>query len=161
MSQTTAPRINAVEGDDGLIAESFGPWDAGTGVAEGQIFVGRFVAAGTGGQQVKLPAAATDITGGAARGFAVKRQSRASKDDGLAPNFADKEALNYLRKGWVWTRAEDAVTKDAPVFVRHAVGNFGQVRSNADTANASQLPGAYFRSSAGAGELVLVELNLP
>lgn len=102
----------------------------------------------------KLPAGAGVFRGVALHTVTVEQV--AGSDLSYAPN----NAIPVLRKGRVWVRAEDAVTADAQAFLRQAGGNEGQFRSDVDGGNAVAV-NAWFRTSAGAGELVILEVNLP
>ena len=72
--------------------------------------------------------------------------------------------IAIVRRGVVYVRTESACTAGQPVFVRHtlAPGTVnGASRHDADGANAVAVSGARFRNSAGAGEIVAIEINLP
>lgn len=163
MSQTTAPKINADVGEVGQIAECFGPASVRTGTSQAaNTFVGRLVKHGTAEGEVANIAATGDIsTGGQLAGVVARRLSRVSKSDGLDPNFEANESMPVVRKGYVYVKVQNAVAKDAPAFARHASGNEGQFRSDADGGNATAVPNAYFRSAAGAGEVAVLEIDLP
>jgi len=73
-------------------------------------------------------------------------------------------AMSVLRRGRIWVVVEDAVIADAQAYVRAIAGageQSGAFRSDADTADAGLLPGSRFKLTAGAGELTILELNLP
>jgi hypothetical protein len=62
-------------------------------------------------------------------------------------------------------RVEEAVLPGDPVFVRFAAGaggtGLGAFRKSADTGSAAQVPnGAVYMTTASAGSLALVEVNL-
>lgn len=108
----------------------------------------------------RLPRLSTDLSGNLALGIAHRDSSKAPNANG----YADGSIIPILRKGRVWMIAEDAVSAGGAVYVRYSAGAGeyqGAVRSDADGSDAAVLSGARFYSSAGAGELVIVELNLP
>lgn len=107
-------------------------------------------------RNVKLPASAAEITGDAFQGVAILDTSR---EPG---GYVAEDVVPVMRKGRIAVKVEDAVTMGAPVFVRYAAGGdgVGSFRSDAGTSEAAQLPGAEYVSSAGAGELAIVELTL-
>lgn len=79
--------------------------------------------------------------------------------------YLDKAGVSILRRGYIWVVCESAITAiGADVYVRYASGsggsNLGAFRADADTSTAAVLNGATFRSTCGAGELCLLELNL-
>lgn len=71
-------------------------------------------------------------------------------------DYVDGEEVPVLSMGGIWVYSEQAVTDGAPVYLRTASGAGGAVlgafRTDADTATAVLVPGAYFkRDSAAAG----------
>lgn len=86
------------------------------------------------------------------------------------PASADNEVyedgcpLPLLRHGVVWVTAENAVTPDDPVYARVASGaggtQIGAFRTGADTASAVAWTAARFVTSADAGALVQLEVNI-
>ncbi len=162
MSQTAYQQDPNVAVEGQLVDISFAK-DIVTGVAEVAITFGRFVfrsAAGAADDRppvVDVPDVTTDVTGPLGIGFAM---SDVTIEQAATPvGWPADSIVRILRSGRIWMLAEDAVTYGAPVFVRFDAGGEGRVRSDADTANAVALPGASFRSIAGAGELVIVEFN--
>ncbi|MFW6086150.1 MAG: structural cement protein Gp24 [Myxococcota bacterium] len=76
--------------------------------------------------------------------------------------WAENEVMPVLKKGYIYVRVEDAVSKHGDAFVRHtAPGSetVGAFRSDGDGGNARSFPGV-FRSDAGAGELALLEVDV-
>lgn len=69
-----------------------------------------------------------------------------------------KGMASTMKKGVCWVVAEDTVAKGEGVFLRHTGGNEGGFRSDVDGANATQITGAEWMSSAGAGEFAQVYL---
>lgn len=67
--------------------------------------------------------------------------------------YAAGEMVDVLVDGDIWVATENAVTADAPAFVRHvatAPEEKGAFRSDADTSDATHIPGLYYRT-AGTG----------
>ncbi len=78
--------------------------------------------------------------------------------------FEPGDEMSVLRSGDIWVYAEDAVTFNAPVFVRRTAAGtevLGAVRSDADGGDAITWPGAVFRDTSTGAGLVRVRLNLP
>lgn len=128
------------------------------------ILFGKFVSRGASDSKCIQPAAALDITDATkALGVAMAHQAIESSATGSA-QYPQYSAVNVLKKGRVWVKVEEAVTPLDPVYVRFAAGaggtDLGSFRMSADTATAAALAGAKFVSSAGAGELALLELDI-
>jgi hypothetical protein len=75
---------------------------------------------------------------------------------------------SVLRHGTVWVRCEQAMTPADPVFVRYTLAGatgtspaLGKIRKDADTAKAVAVPRCQVVIGAAAGELCLVQVNLP
>ena len=136
--------------------------------AEGAIKYGRFCSLGTDKEeQVILPVLAADITSiKSKRGVALQSHARENVQDGLDPQYADKETVSVLEEGGVYVEVEEAVTADSDVYVRFADGTLGGnekgiFRTDADTASAALLANARFRKASETidGKLVaLLEL---
>lgn len=78
--------------------------------------------------------------------------------------FEPGNTVSVLSRGDIVVFSEDAVTANAPVFVRTtATGTevFGAVRSDADGGDALTWPGAIFRDTSTAAGLVRIRVNLP
>lgn len=79
-------------------------------------------------------------------------------------NYLDEEAMPVRRKGRIWVICEDGCTQGEPAFCRYVAGAGGSVlgawRTDVDTASAVAVAGARFVTTASAGELVELELNL-
>lgn len=132
-----------------------------TVVSEDQVIpYGRFVCidAAQGDKFCRLPRVAADV-GGVTLGVAVSHTS----SDVDAVGYVDKSTVSIVNKGRVWMIAEDAVSLGDDVYVRYTANGGtklpGMVRSDGDTSKAAKLNRAKFASSAGAFELVLVELS--
>jgi hypothetical protein len=145
-------------------------------IAEGSaIPAGSFVVKGTADHQAKLPASSAELAAGRQLGFTIysptREQSRnvsagfqGQISDG-AVSFQERETIGVLRRGRIYAVVEDAHDFGDPVYIRHTAngGNtrLGGVRTDADTANATLVPGAVIRSTGVAGALAVIEINLP
>jgi hypothetical protein len=124
-----------------------------------QIPFGRFVCRDEahGDDYCRLPRLSTDIDG-SCLGVAV---SHTAQEPGTT-GYANHSSVSILNKGRIWMVAEDAVTLGDAVYVRYTANGAtklpGMVRSDDDSSKAAALARAKFASTAGAGELVLVEL---
>lgn len=167
MPQTSVDDVNAI-GFEGLIYDIAQERDiisklsAVAAITPGHLGVWKATNADT---VVVLPVLTTDVTDGTAWGVAIADTSRQTNAAQTGADYLDEEAVPLMRKGRIWVISEDAVaTVGLPAFVRFsATGGekLGAFRTDADTADAVALPGATFRSTtAGAGELVILELNL-
>lgn len=126
---------------------------------------GRFVAfdagAGTTELAIRLPSASgSKLVGVLLHDQAHEQGSQVGLPTGLM--------ASVIAKGSVWMITEQAVTPADPVFARFALVTgsgttpaLGRVRKDVDTADAVAVPNARFLTSAAAGGLVMVELNLP
>ena len=75
-----------------------------------------------------------------------------------------EDVMSVMRKGRIYVEVEDAVTAGAQAFVRFEATSpelHGAFRSDADTADAVALPGAFFRTTTAAGGIAILEVNLP
>jgi hypothetical protein len=123
------------------------------------------VVKGTADRDVKLPTAATDITGqGKFQGVALIDTVQ-SVADSNAPGFVVKSVVPVIQKGVVWVQVEEAVAPTDPVYVRYADGvadntktQKGAFRKSADTSTAAQVPNARYITSAAAGGFAQVQL---
>jgi len=80
--------------------------------------------------------------------------------------YADKEQMGVARKGFVLVSYEPDTdpTPDTPAFARHTANGAGKltlgaIRANADTDNASAIPGGMFRKIFPAEKKAVVELS--
>lgn len=100
-------------------------------------------------KQVAQVAGATDVTDlKKFRGIVCHDHTNENyTQDGLLPGIEAKKPISVLEKGCVWVKVvEDVVPTDA-VYCIHTGANPGQFRNDADTANASLVPNARFRSN--------------
>lgn len=113
-----------------------------------------------------LPQATGDITTvGSFAGIAVHTHAVEQNKGGINNlGYEPQSAMSLMRRGRVYVEVEDAVVKGGLPFVRFVAAaseQLGAFRSDADTSDAVALPNARFVTSAGAGELAIVEINLP
>lgn len=144
---------------EGQIA-NIGPRSIIHRAAEEEIPFGRAVIPGTNpDKQCLLPSAAADLILGVSTHTHAREITEPTKND----------MINIMRQGSVYVRPEDAVEPGDPVFVRFAANGEGktpgQFRTDDDkvddAATAVQLASARWGSSAEAGQLALLEINLP
>ncbi|MCK5318356.1 MAG: hypothetical protein KAJ55_10590 [Anaerolineales bacterium] len=117
-------------------------------------------------ERAHLPQATGDITTvGKVAGLAIHTHAVEQNKGGINNlGYEPQSAMSVMRKGRAYVEVEDAVVKGGLPFVRFVAGageQLGAFRSDADTADAVALPDARFVTSAGAGELAIVEINLP
>lgn len=109
-------------------------------------------------QTVKLPAAAGDVTN-SFEGFTVRQEYREANPQG----YSNLEPVPVMRRGYIWVEVEGAVTEEGAVYVRTAASGpntqLGAVRGDADSANATLIPGAKFVTSTTAAGFAIVEVK--
>lgn len=126
-----------------------------TGCAEGDINFGYAVVAGTDKtRQVKIPTLVTDVF----RGVAVTTVGVEQNDlgDGL---YRDKSAVSVMRQGKIIVKVNGDVEPDDYAHFVYTGADAGLFR--ADTTNAVIVPTGVFRTAATAGNLAVLEINLP
>ena len=140
------------------------PIATNTRVAEVAIQAGLFVCQGTADGQCKLPASSGDCAKGLGIAPAFPANDSRFPSGGTAGvtyQIGDTvEAV--IGQAWV-TVEEDVVAQDA-VYVRYATGTGSQkgaFRKTADSSTAAAVTGARYLTSASAGGLALVAVNLP
>lgn len=140
--------------------------------AEVVIQNGLMVSITTGGDnRCKLPTAAADLSGANVLGIA---RSNVVRDSSFpvpttAGQYQIGDSVEVIYRGLVWATVENAVAPGDPVYVRHTprLANIqrGSFRNDADTAAyvdyAALITGARFLTTATAGSIALVDLNLP
>jgi len=133
---------------------------ATTAENSGDIPFGVVVAQNTEDDEARLPTSGSDKL----LGVSVLDQTEPNQSDGTH-EYEYGDAMGIMIQGRIWVTAEDAVAAQGDVYVRHtASGNgtqLGAIRSDNDGGAAMQLTGAVFETSAGAGELAVVNLNRP
>jgi len=124
------------------------------------------LAAGGADNLAHLPTLVTQITDtNRALGVAVRTQ--ALEQAVLNANnvgYPLASAMSVVRRGRIWVTVEDAVIAGGQAFVRAVAGageQVGAFRSDVDGTDAGALPGTRYKLSAGAGELTILEINLP
>lgn len=125
----------------------------------GSIPPGVFVTKGGNEGEAVLPDATGDVTGLVGLGV-VGRSNTQAQDEG----YADGDPMPIIKKGRVWVPVEDGVTAETAAFVRFVAAGaeqLGAFRSDADGGDAVALSGAKFASDAIAGEVALLDINLP
>lgn len=116
------------------------------------------------------------VTGGASQATASSTYATADVFQGvsLVPTYEqaagvvqydDTKTVNVMTKGRVLVKVEEAVTPTSKVFVRHTINGAnvpGGFRASIDTDKAFEITsGARYLSSASAGGLAVLEVNLP
>lgn len=133
-----------------------------TRFSEGLTSAGLYVVDGSGEGRVEVPSTAF-TTGGAG----IVHRSKIKELDGNGGQvFQDKEMLGVVDEGTVLVAYEpDTVpTPNTPAFARHTANGAGKtvlgaIRADADTANASQIPGGTFRKVYQEDGIVELELT--
>ncbi|MEA3330614.1 MAG: hypothetical protein U9Q29_02850 [Campylobacterota bacterium] len=126
-------------------------------VETGPISQGLAVTRGTGDNQVlKATATGADFMG-------VAVATTAGQADSLdAFEYQEDSAINLLGFGRIYVICENGCVPGDAVFFRHTVGTgsvIGAFRTDADTATADEITNATFESTAGAGELAILQLS--
>ena len=121
------------------------------------IIPGIAVVRGTGDNQVKSPTA----TGADFMGVSVATTAgQANGSDVFA--YEPNSAINLLGFGRIYVLCEDGCVPGDAAFFRHTVGTgsvIGAFRTDLDTDKADEIPNATFESTAGAGELAILQLR--
>jgi hypothetical protein len=73
-------------------------------------------------------------------------------------DYGDKRPLAIVRQGVIYVRADEAVTDGAAVTYGNTTGNLDEWGVTAD-ANHVAVPGARWASTAGAGEIAMLEVG--
>ena len=159
MTQTSYSRDPAV-GLPGEIANARLS-DITTHIAEGAVVAGLYVIAGTTENEAKVPAAAFTTTG-----LGIAHYSDTVESSSDVQTYADNSSVGVVRKGCVIVAYEPdtAPTPNTPAYARHTANGAGKltlgaIRANADTANASVIPGGMFRQVFTGPKLAIVELS--
>lgn len=153
------------KGYPGMIADSAVVQDVESKInAAGEVKFGCVVSKGASTELIKHPAAATDITDEKlVRGIVVatKEVENRLASTGI-PGYPAKSVVPVMRKGRIWVTSEDAVTEGtSPVHVRYAgTGQAGAFRASSVTNETAVLPKSKWKTSCGAGELAILEIDL-
>lgn len=93
-------------------------------------------------------------------GFTLRDRLIEPADQSTPDTVPPQRETKILTRGKIWVEAVNAVSEGDPVFVVNILGpTQGKVRS--DNTDAVELPGARFGSSADAGQVVIVDMDLP
>jgi hypothetical protein len=120
---------------------------------------GVFVTKGANQGEAVVPDASAEVTGLAGLGVVLRSHTQPQGE-----GYAVGDPMAVIKKGRVWVPVENAVIAESAAFVRFVAGageQLGAFRADADGTDAVALPGAKFASDAAAGELALLDLNLP
>ena len=114
-------------------------------VPSGGVAAGQYVCQDTSGTGafVKLGTSASDIQNHGL-GFVVRDASMAA--DG-SPAYAQNKDVPVFSRGLIWVKCVESMSIDDPVYVITVSTNRGFVRNDADTGNATLLPGARVRAA--------------
>lgn len=163
MSQTTAPKREMALGRVGLIAEPFGPEDIRSKVnPSGKSYFGRLVIQGAGGdERIAHPAAAiADLK--TIMGTVVSTQAITSQNDSDDPNYPATDAVNVMRKGYMWVAITEDVAVGDPVFVLGSTGDEGKFAMSSGGATDTDIStvARWAKGGLAADGIALLELNL-
>lgn len=125
------------------------------------------VTKGTDDDHVKLPTTSAEAL--KCQGVAIADFATEQIANGSDPAFPVKSAVPVLSKGRVWVKVEIAVVAGDQATVRFADGNssrtqkgaFGNTVDQVASANTAELINARYETSAAAGGLAILDLNLP
>lgn len=137
--------------------------DIETGIAEGEVFIGKMVCVGTALNQVKHPAAATDITDlKLIKGLAIHHHAMESKTSANY-SYLDKSSVNVGRKVRAWVKAKTLVnskTSSVHCYFAGAVqkGTLGGVAVGGETAIVPQAK--WKTDTTVVDQLAIVEIDL-
>lgn len=166
MSQTTAPTNTMVKGTLGIAAQPFSPTDVVTKVQPAaKSYFGRLVVRdGVSTDKVKHPAATISdlktIEG------VVQSTHALECNDVDDPGYAAKDAINVLKKGYIYVAIEEKIAVGDAVFVRFVAGaggtKLGAFRNDADTASAVDISSVakWVEGGSAADGVALLSLNL-
>ena len=136
--------------------------------AETELNFGMATVAGTNPEkQVKKPSTAGEVF----RGITVAEWTMEQKLTGAPASTTDSigkfiqyDMVPILRRGLIWVKViQDVIVDDAAYFMHSspAPADNGYFRKDTAGGQADLVPTGVFRSSALAGELALLEINLP
>lgn len=156
----TSYNVNQPAGEEGLKYD-LGHTDVVSKNSDSEkLLVGKLVSRGAEELEVKSPAAATDITA-SALGIVLKSHDVQTDPSSSEQCLPIGKPASVMKKGRAWVKVEDGCVYGGAVNVRYAgTGSKGAFLGTAVTNETAVLPGAKFITSAGAGELAVVEINL-
>lgn len=116
--------------------------------------------------KARVPIVAADITtANNLFGITVRTQTVENNyGANTNPGYALDSPMSIARKARIYVEVEDAVLQGGTVYVRHTASGtekLGAFRSDADGTDASILPNAVYETSASAGNVAIVSINLP
>jgi hypothetical protein len=130
--------------------------------------VGRAVAFDTGGGTTELAFRALTGAGDTILGVLLSDQTIPQNVVIANGGVLANAMASIVARGEVWVSVEQAVTPVSPVFTRHTLAGatgtnpaVGKFRTDADTAKAVAVANARFLTSAAAGGLALLQINIP
>ncbi len=103
------------------------------------------------------------FAGGVPYGVAVARHFNeyVNTTDAEAKKYVQYEAVPVLRQGVIWVEVVEDVTAGQKAVADNATGNFRATTTDGTTTFGVEFPGAVYKSSAIAGGLAKLEINLP
>jgi len=126
-------------------------------IANANIPFGLAVAQGTQDNEGRLLAATSDKVVG------ISVFTHADNVNNGVAGYAAQAVMSLLTEGAIWVKPEEAVVAGDPVYVRAVAGGTeraGAFRKSADGSDTIQLTGCRYLSSASAGALALVKIEV-
>lgn len=115
------------------------------------LFVVRGASSATNNVTVKAPTSAAEVNN-LGVGFVVLDTGRDPNNATSTGGYKAKQPIPVMARGFMWVNCETSFVRGTPVFVRFTgTGNAGDVRNDADTANAAKLYNARFAETGSAG----------
>lgn len=139
--------------------------DVDTGIAEGEILIGKLLSQGVATSGVKHPALATDITDTKkVKGLAIHHHAMESKYPSGSGNYSylDKAAVNVGRKCRMWAKPLTLVTLASDVHAYFSGAQpKGSLGGSAVAGETAIVPQAKWKTPTTAiGQLAIVEIDL-
>jgi hypothetical protein len=133
----------------------------------GEVKFGCVVTKGASTELIVHPDAAAEITDEKlVRGIVVATKEQENQASGTGePGYKVKSVVPVMRKGRIWVKSEDAITEGtSTVNVRYASGaggtQLGAFRGAAVSMETAVLPKSKWKTSCGAAELAIIEIDL-
>lgn len=130
--------------------------------------VGRAVVFDAGGGTTELAFKLPSLVGDTVLGVLIADQTIPQNAVIANGGVVDDGMGSIVAHGEVWVSVEQAVTPASPVFTRYTLAGatgtnpaLGKFRTDADTAKAVAVTNARFLTSAAAGGLALLQINIP
>lgn len=164
----TSYSIDQAAGRPGQIADSSIVQDIETFKnPAAEVKFGCVVTRGAATDEIVHPDAAAEVTDEkVVRGIVVASHEMESKNDGQAPGYVAKSVVPVMRKGRIWTVAEDIITEGTSTVNCRIAANggntqLGALRGAADSSFTAVLPKTKWKTStASTGQLAVVEIDL-